>query len=483
MRPVLAGIETEYGLAVEGRKVENQVQDSMRLVRALPDGSFHGWDYSAESPRNDLRGFQAKSLHTDPEDDKFDATREPLPAEIERSDRVLESGARFYNDHGHPEFATPECLSLQALVWHDLQGELTVLAAARALQEQDGKKVTVYKNNTDFHGSSYGTHENYLVRRSHSFQSLYEAVVPVLVSRPVLTGAGKVGSEARGPVRYQLSQRADFFTDHASVDTLFKRPVFNTRDEPHADSKLWARLHVISGDANRLPSCTRRKVGLVKIALALLESDRVPTWKIPDPVAAVQMVSRDAWGEGRIDLVDRGWTTPRQVLESYVGAYLDLPDQEPELTDVAKESLWLLECRNKDQDTFRKHVDWAAKLWLLEQFIQAEGLTWHDDTLKALDLQYHLLDPEESLYSALRTAGEVVVQPQDPPEEHTRAFARGLAVKNHKDSVQTLNWSSVTWKTPSGTQKTDLHPDKMYDPRLASVESTQEFIRILAGTA
>ncbi len=280
---ILCGIETEYGFSVESRGADDQVEDATAFVRGYPGVCFSGWDYAYESPRADLRGFKLEHLSVDPEDAKRDVGKSyGAPHEV-RSDRILPSGARFYNDHGHPEYATPECWSLDDLVLHDKAGEFVLLRAAHALAEATGREVRVYKNNTDFHGSSYGTHESYLAPRALGFDRLYAAVTPMLVARQILCGAGKVGSESGTRVDYQLSARADFFSEAANAETLFRRPVFNTRDEPHASHAEWIRLHVIAGDANMIPGCTRRKVGLVKLAIRLEIEGQAPTWDLEKP--------------------------------------------------------------------------------------------------------------------------------------------------------------------------------------------------------
>ncbi|RYG26795.1 peptidase, partial [bacterium] len=230
MTSILCGLDTEYGLLVEGRGAEDQIDDATAFVRATPDGRFVGWDYRGENPRADLRGFRLESLAFDPVDAQFDAGRtRAAPHEI-RADRVLANGARFYNDHGHPEYATPECRSIFELARQDRAGEEFMLRAAQAYAAESDREIRVYKNNTDFHGASYGTHESYLVPRSLGFETLFAACVPMLVARQVLVGAGKVGSETGTWVDYQLSQRADFFVEPANAETLYRRPVFNTRD-------------------------------------------------------------------------------------------------------------------------------------------------------------------------------------------------------------------------------------------------------------
>src|SRR5205085_2771443 len=163
------------------------VDDSMALVRGYPGECFVGWDYRYESPRADLRGFKLERLAYDPEDAKFDRGRTYGKDQEVRADRILPNGARFYNDHGHPEYSTPECLSLNELALHDCAGQTVVLRAAQAMADETGHHVRVYKNNTDFHGASYGTHENYLVPRALGYERIYKALLPMLIVRQVLT--------------------------------------------------------------------------------------------------------------------------------------------------------------------------------------------------------------------------------------------------------------------------------------------------------
>lgn len=486
MRPILTGIETEYGFTVEGRTVRDQVEDATAFVRSYPGERFFGWDYRQESSRADLQGFEVKALAYDPVDAEFDEGRARPPVSEERADQILPNGARFYNDHGHPEYATPEAFTAHQAALNDLAGQEVVLAAARALEEKSGARVRVYKNNTDFHGSSYGTHESYLVPRAVGFRALYEAVTPILVARQVLTAAGKVGAESGGPVRFQMSQRADFFSEPFNLETLYRRPVFNTRDEAHADPAKWVRLHVICGDANMMPACTRRKVALVRLALWLLDLGEVPEWRIPDPVRSFQLVSRDVVGEGRIELEGSSWTTPRQVLESYFDAAERFLDDEESRETVA-EGRRLLEARFGDADEFRRHVDWAAKHWLIDQFREAEGKVWSDSSLQSLDLAYSLLDPEEGLYPALVEAGEVAWHPDleevlpllDDPGEGTRARARGVLAGRLGDRLRTASWGRVTLKVGQGEQSFDLPPDAEYGTEWFGVDTIEKAVEAL----
>ena len=246
MNKVLCGLETEYGLSIVGRGAETQIEDSMALVRSNPYQRCSIWDYEWESPRRDLRGFSVDRLQADPVDAQMGFGEHLGSAQDVRSDQILSNGARLYNDHGHPEYATPESWSIHEAARLDHLGAQIVWKVAQEFAQRTGYEVRMYRNNTDFHGSSYGSHESYLMPREIGWQACYEALLPLLVVRPIVCGAGKVGSESHTPCHFQLSQRADFFAEPLNVDTLYRRPIFNTRDEPHADPEKWMRVHVIA---------------------------------------------------------------------------------------------------------------------------------------------------------------------------------------------------------------------------------------------
>jgi Pup amidohydrolase len=486
---ILAGVETEYGLSVEGHGAEDQIEDSMALVRGYPDECHPVWDYRYESPRSDLRGFVLRRLAVDPIDARFDTGRRRSAGEDLRADRILPNGARFYNDHGHPEYATPECLSASELALHDKAGEVAVLRAARAMEQRDGLRVRIYKNNTDHHGASYGTHESYLAPRSLGFDKLFPAVLPMLVARQILTGAGKVGSEQGRACRYQISQRADFLSEAANAETLYRRPVFNTRDEPHAAPSDWIRLHVISGDANMIASATARKVGLVQIAVALAEAGEAPPWALRNPVEAFQSVSRDETRRFRIELEGGSWTTAIDILESYLAA------AERVLDLGLEEVLLLAECRSLlagfpdlSEELARK-VDWAAKLRMLERYLEAESSDWDDPSLAAFDLEYHNLEPEEGLFFALEEEGALEPVPAaddllkrlSDVFEPTRARARGIAVRRFKEELHTACWRSLTFRVDGDLLEVDLPPRGEYPPQLEDAPDVETFIERLRG--
>ncbi|MEM1332106.1 MAG: proteasome accessory factor PafA2 family protein, partial [Actinomycetota bacterium] len=270
--PKVCGIETEYGILVRGAD-NNPVSASSLLINAYVSSLNRargriGWDFEDEQPTNDARGFSL--------DDAF-------APEVETTlvNAVLTNGARFYVDHAHPEISIPEVRTArEAVVWDRAADEIirAAMVAARGVLA-DGADVVVHKNNSDGKGNSYGCHENYLVSRETPFGRLSQQITPHFVTRQIFCGAGKVGCELPGrpddDVPYQLSQRADFFEEEVGLETTLKRPIVNTRDEPHADPQEYRRLHVIVGDANMSEIATYLKVGTTSIVLSMIEDDEL----------------------------------------------------------------------------------------------------------------------------------------------------------------------------------------------------------------
>jgi proteasome accessory factor A len=478
---MICGIETEYGLMVQDGGPETQVEDSASLVRgSFSASAFVGWDYRRETPRSDLRGFQVQELAYDQADARYDARPWASTTREVRSDRVLINGARLYNDHGHPEYSCPESFSVREQVLADLAGERLVLQAAQEFSRRSGRWAAIYKNNTDFHGSAYGTHESHLAPRSVGAARLAEALIPVLAVRSLLTGAGKVGHESGEPCAFQMSQRADFFVEPMNIETLARRPIFNTRDEPHADPERWIRVHVISGDANRSGWCTLWKLALVRWSIALAELGEHPVWRLENPMEAARAVSRGLDSDPRLSLVGGSWTTARHILESVMGAAesrLSLPQDEQVALSGMRQAL---DDRLARPDAFRRRVDWAAKRWLVEEHGPAEVAG-----RQALDLQYSLVDPQDSLYDGLCQAG--ICEPFAPEDEialrmaecgeRTRGWARGIAVQRLRPSLRAVTWSRLEFAGEG--QTAELAPDRRYPAELAGVESVEEFLEVL----
>src|SRR5256886_435012 len=284
----VCGIETEYGIILRGAGESNPVTASSVLINAYVARAQRkvGWDFEDESPGRDARGF-AREGSMAPE------------VETHLVNAVLTNGARYYVDHAHPEYSTPECRDALEIVTFDKAGERilqrSMEAAAKGLPQ--GQWIEIYKNNSDRKGNSYGTHENYLMDRSVPFARIVQHVMPHFVTRQIYTGAGKVGSEANsgGDIEFQLTQRADFFEEEVGLETTLKRPIVNTRDEPHCDAQKYRRLHVIVGDANLAEVSTFLKVGVTALVLAMIEDDwfRDRDFTLTAPVQAIRRVSYD----------------------------------------------------------------------------------------------------------------------------------------------------------------------------------------------
>ena len=281
----VAGIENEYGVAVDG--VHGDRVDPVTLSAAVVTAGTSlasRWDYATESPLRDARGYHLPRDQADPD---------LLTDETRYANRLLGNGARFYVDHAHPEYAGPEVTSARDAVAWDQAGDRIVQAAAEQASTVLGARVRVYKNTTDGKGQSYGCHENHLVPRGVPFDAIIAGFTTHLVSRVPFTGAGRVGLGQRGQTEgFQITQRADFFEARVGLETTVRRPLINTRDEPHADVRRWRRLHVITGDALVGQWGTWVKVGAASLVLQAIASGI--TWpEILNPVAAFRAFSHD----------------------------------------------------------------------------------------------------------------------------------------------------------------------------------------------
>ncbi len=491
----LIGIETEYGLYVEGRGVADQVMEAVGVLRSCPFPAVKGcWDYRLEDPRRDMRGFRVDHLAVDPNDAQIEREHPISLSEREvRSDHVLTNGARLYNDHAHPEYATPECRRLLDLIAHDKAGERILLACAQAYQKRVGATVKLYKNNTDYHGSSYGAHESYALRRDIPFDTLASTMMPFLTTRMIYAGAGKVGVEAAPNPRvpYQISQRADFYMDTMNVETLYRRPIFNTRDEPHAQMRAYRRLHVICGDANMSEYAAALKIGATALVLDLLEAGWAANLFLIDPVAAAQRISRDPDGKWLVDTSEGVWSAI-DVQRYYLSAAAHhFAGRDAETDWVLREWETALNLLETDPDALGDRLDWVAKRQLLSLFAESEGVPLDAPAMIALDLAYHDIDPAEGLYYALVEQGrmQTLVSPeaialamQNPPRD-TRAAIRGLCVQRYAAQVESINWERIVLRTDDQTVRLDMSQlvDETTDlnRRLTTAATITEFVELL----
>ena len=476
--PKLFGLETEYGIQISGVAQPDVVLESMELVRCCLHRDFQPlWDYGLEDPHQDARGFAVDELLNDSDETTHlqkDRQRK-IPLQELKSDLILPNGARFYNDHTHPEYATPECASLRDLLASDRAGERILLECARRREATrgDGGAVRLYKNNTDFDGHSYGCHENYLLARDIPFQKVIEALVPFLVTRQVFAGAGKVGVEAdprADQAVFQLAQRSDFFEVVASVDTMTRRPLVNTRDEPHADPARFRRLHVIIGDANMAEYATALKVGTLSLVLELLTEDAPLHPRLANPVSALREISRDPTRTWEVELEDGSHTTALEIQRAYLDrARYSLSGRDGETDRILEQWGEVLEALGGDPTALVGRCDWVTKKWMLDAFADAEGLDWHRPQdrswLQSQDLEYHNIDPEEGLFLLMESAEPGVARATTEEDVQraattappgTRARFRGRCVERFADSVHSANWDRLEFTVNGTLEAVDL---------------------------
>ncbi|MBK8459531.1 MAG: proteasome accessory factor PafA2 family protein [Micropruina sp.] len=426
--PVL-GVETEYGITALAAP-----ELSSALLSAAVVTSYDG----AATVASDLDWsdhFPLEDLHN----------------------RVLGNGARLYVDHAHPEYATPEVTSARAGLLHDLAGDEVMRRAGQAASEALGTTIRLYKNNTDGKGASYGYHENYLLRRSTPWQRIVDGFTPFVVSRLPLIGAGRVGLGQHGEeAGFQISQRADFFEALVGIETTIRRPLINSRDEPHSTPSRWRRLHVITGDANRSHTSTLLRIGSAAAVLAMLEDGtRLPSLALADPLRALRTVSRDLTCQTPIPLADGRQLTALQLQGEYLDAVVAWGGADPAVVELWHETLQALA---QGPEEVADRLDWAAKWQLMQQYRRRSGLEWSAARLAQIDLQYADLDPHTSVYDALVGAGrlrtlatpaEVELAIAEPPAD-TRAFVRGRLVRDHGASVLAVTWDAITLRTAAG---------------------------------
>jgi len=447
----VCGIETEYGIMVRGTGEFNPIQASSLLINSYLSELARrvDWDFEDESPGRDARGF-AREGSMAPE------------VETHLVNTVLTNGARYYVDHAHPEYSTPECADALSLVLHDKAGERILARSmeAAAAVMPDGQDIVVYKNNSDRKGNSYGCHENYLMDRSVPFGRIVAHCLPHFVTRQIYAGAGKVGSEATGSgtqaVNFQLSQRADFFEEEVGLETTLKRPIVNTRDEPHADAQKYRRLHVIVGDANLAEVATYLKVGVTAIILAMVEDDelRQRDLTLASPVQAIRSTSYDMSLAEPLELADGRRMTALEIQWEELDLARKYAEQRG-LAVVGEEvgrdllNRWeaTLSALEIDPMSLAGQLDWVAKYNLVDAYRERHGLGWNDPRLAALDLQYHDVRPGRSLFARLNTErlvdeASVITATTQPPAD-TRAYFRGRCLQRWPESIAAANWDSV----------------------------------------
>ncbi|NLT31441.1 MAG: proteasome accessory factor PafA2 [Propionibacterium sp.] len=427
-----------------------------------------GWDFSSEAPLSDARGHRVARTEAHPD--------QLTDIETGLVNTILPNGARLYVDHAHPEYSGPEVTTARDAVAWDVAGDTIVAEAGRLAAGRLGHPVRLYKNNTDGKGQAYGCHENYLLLRDVPFHRVVVQFTGFLVTRQIVTGAGRVGigqgSEVPG---FQIGQRADFFEREVGLETTMLRPIINTRDEPHADPKMYRRLHVITGDANRSEVATWLKFGTAALVLRAISAgmvprDRVEEFTLPNPVAAMHRVSHDTTCTVPLTMTDGANRTAVDVQEAWLEvcrAYLDrcsddlTEAQRAESVEICERWQQVLDGLRTDPFTLGDQLDWVAKLALLESYRARDDLGWEAAKLALIDLQYADVDPARSLYQRLVERGrmqrivgdDAIGHARENPPHDTRAWFRGRVMAKFGPQVRAASWDAMIVATADGALK------------------------------
>ncbi len=396
-----------------------------------------------------------------------------------RSSNVfLRNGARLYLDVGsHPEYATPECDDITELVAHDKAGErvlegLLIDAEQRLHDEGIAGDIYLFKNNTDSAGNSYGCHENYLVGRNGEFSKLADVLIPFLVTRQIICGAGKVVQTPRG-ASYAVSQRAEHIWEGVSSATTRSRPIINTRDEPHADAERFRRLHVIVGDSNMSETTTLLKVASCDLVLRMIEEGVVMRdLTMENPIRAIREISHDLTGRRKVRLANGREASVLDIQGEYLSRVRDFVDRRELHSPVIDRVLDLWERGLKAVDSgdlglVEREIDWVIKWRLIERYRAQQGLPLGHPRIAQLDLAYHDIHRDRGLYYLLERRGAVaratsdlaIFQAKSVPPQTTRARLRGNFIKKAQERRRDFTVDWVHLKLNDQAQRTVLCKD------------------------
>jgi proteasome accessory factor A len=396
-----------------------------------------------------------------------------------RSSNVfLRNGARLYLDVGsHPEYATPECDDVAELVTHDKAGErilegLLVDAERRLHEEGIAGDVYLFKNNTDSAGNSYGCHENYLVARHGEFSRLSDILIPFLVTRQLICGAGKVLQTPRGAV-FCVSQRAEHIWEGVSSATTRSRPIINTRDEPHADAERYRRLHVIVGDSNMSETTTLLKVGATDLVLRLIEAGVVlRDLTLENPIRAIREVSHDLTGSRQVRLANGREASALEIQEEYFTKASDFVDARGLRSGTIARvlDLWgrtLEAVRTENLSTVEREIDWVMKYQLIERYREKHGMSMSHPRVAQIDLAYHDIHRRRGLFYLLQNRGQAervtndlkIFEAKSVPPQTTRARLRGDFIRRAQEQRRDFTVDWVHLKLNDQAQRTVLCKD------------------------
>jgi len=476
------GTEVEYGISVQGQPTANPMLASTQVVNSWANADLRArrarWDFEEESPLRDARGFEMSR-------DVADASQ-LTDEDLGLANVILTNGARLYVDHAHPEYSTPECTGPRDVVLWDKAGEHVMRRAAwLASQMPRSPQILLYKNNVDNKGASYGAHENYLMARATPFGEIVQHLVPFFVTRQVVCGAGRVGRRQDGSESgFQVSQRADYFEVEVGLETTLKRPLVNTRDEPHADPDKYRRLHVIIGDANLAEISTFLKLGTTSLVLQMIEDRGLQLdLALERPVRELRDVSYDPTLRHLLTLRDGRKMTAVQVQWEYLDQarkHVDKTmgsDVDTETAEVLERWASVLDRLEADPMLCSAELDWVAKLSLLESYRERDGLDWDHPKLQLVDLQYADVRSDKGLYHRLVRLGkmqrlvddaDVAAAVSDPPVD-TRAYFRGRCLAQYPGQVAAASWDSVIFDLPG-------HESLQRIPTMEPLRGTREHV-------
>lgn len=398
----------------------------------------------------------------------------PIVARYNSSNIFTLNGSRLYLDVGsHPEIATAECDSLTQVLNYDRAGDRMVDDLARSAEQALGAdgidaKVFLFKNNVDSVGNSYGCHENYLVGRHLPLRTLGKLLLPFMVTRQLICGAGMIG-RATGTFQpgFLMSQRADQVWEGISSATTRSRPIINTRDEPHGDSERFRRMHVIVGDSNMSEPTFALKVGSTMLVLEMIEAGvSLPDFELDNPIAHIRDIARDITGSTLLTLKDGGTVTALEVQEATLAAAQAWVEERPDEGTPTEElrrvvDLWARQLdaiRTQDFSQVDREIDWVIKYTLLNRYRERLGEEWNNPKLAQIDLTFHDIRPGRGLFPLLQSKGlaqrwttdeEIEAAILEPPTT-TRAHLRGRFLRHAErlGAPVTADWVHLKVNAP-----------------------------------
>lgn len=449
------GTETEYGISTPSQPEASPIVTSTHAVvsyAAMRTGARSRWDYEDERPLSDARGFDLRRYRTVPIVDS-DA--------VGIANVMTTNGARYYVDHAHPEYSSPEVSNAWDAMIYDAAGDLVLRQSIADIQELADQGISllknhdpcpplkIYKNNVDGKGASYGSHENYQYSRHTDFDAVVAGLIPFFVARQVIIGAGRLGiGEAGEEDGFQISQRADYFFQEISLETTLNRGIVNTRDEPHADAGEFRRLHTIVGDANMSQYANFLKLGMTKLVLDAIEAGvDFSDLRLKDPVAELKHISHDLTLTHETTLIDARSLTALDILAEYrarVSPEDEVDEKVLELWDEIAADL------ARDPLSTADRLDWTAKYALIKGYLD-RGVPIGDAKLKLIDLQYTDIDPAKSLYHALVRKGrmktlvsdDVIAAAVENPPKDSRAYFRGRITQKFPEHIKSASWQII----------------------------------------